>query len=62
LIPFLPVAGRHFQQDLAGNNDSCKTAFEEKRISVSVETKALGFYAEIVEIFCRYINDTLDVS
>jgi sirohydrochlorin cobaltochelatase len=61
LIPFLLVAGRHFQEDLAGNSDSWKTAFEEKRISVSVETKSLGFYTEIIEIFCQHINDALDV-
>jgi sirohydrochlorin cobaltochelatase len=61
LIPFLLVAGRHFQEDFAGDSNSWKTAFEEKRISVSVETKALGFYTEIIEIFCRHIKDALDV-
>jgi len=61
LVPFMLVAGTHFEEDLTGDKDSWKTAFEEKQISVSVETKGLGFYQEIVEIFCKHIEDALDV-
>jgi len=61
LIPFMLVAGTHFKEDLAGGEDSWKTAFEEKGILVSIETKGLGFYQGIVEIFCKHIQDALDV-
>ena len=61
LIPFMLVAGTHFQEDLAGDDDSWRTAFEESDISVSVETKGMGFYHCIVEIFCRHIQDALDI-
>lgn len=61
LVPFMLVAGTHFQEDLTGDGDSWKTVFEEKQISVSVETKGLGFYQEIVEIFCKHIEDALDI-
>lgn len=61
LIPFMLVAGTHFEEDLAGDDDSWKTAFEEKQISVSVETKGLGFHQTNIEIFGKRIKDALDV-
>ncbi len=61
LIPFMLVAGTHFYEDLAGDKDSWKTAFEEKGISVSVETKGLGFNQGLVDIFCKHIQDAIDV-
>jgi sirohydrochlorin cobaltochelatase len=61
LIPFMLVAGTHFQEDLAGDDDSWKTAFEALEISVSVVTKGLGFYPGIIDILCRHIRDALDV-
>ncbi|MCK4385866.1 MAG: sirohydrochlorin cobaltochelatase, partial [candidate division Zixibacteria bacterium] len=61
LIPFMLIAGLHVQEDLAGDEDSWKTAFKEKGISVSIETKGLGFQRGIIEIFCRHIQVGLDV-
>jgi len=61
LIPFMFVAGTHFQEDLAGDDDSWKTAFEEEGISVSLEERGLGLRQEIVEIFCRHIREAINV-
>ncbi|MBW2345386.1 MAG: sirohydrochlorin cobaltochelatase [Deltaproteobacteria bacterium] len=61
LVPFMLVAGTHFQEDLTGEKDSWKIAFEEKGISVSIETKGLGYNQAIVDIFCKHIQDALDV-
>ena len=61
LIPFMLVAGVHFQEDLAGEEDSWKTAFEEEQILVSIEKAGLGFQPGIIEIFCRHIQEALDV-
>jgi sirohydrochlorin cobaltochelatase len=61
IIPFMLVAGTHFQEDLVGKDDSWKTALEKKNISVSVETDGLGFNQEIIGIFCKHIEDALDV-
>jgi sirohydrochlorin cobaltochelatase len=61
LTPFMLVAGTHFQEDLAGDDDSWKTAFEEREISVLFERKGLGFCKDIVEIFCMHTKDALDV-
>ncbi|CAN2040341.1 sirohydrochlorin cobaltochelatase [Candidatus Magnetomoraceae bacterium gMMP-15] len=60
-IPFMLVAGVHFYEDLAGDEDSWKVAFEEEGISVEIEKNGIGFYPEIVDIFCRHIQDALDV-
>ena len=61
LIPFMFVAGTHFEEDLAGDGDSWKTAFEAHGISVSLEASGLGLRKKIVEIFCRHIREALDV-
>jgi len=55
------VAGVHFMEDMAGEEDSWKTAFEEKNISVSLDQNGLGMNSSIVEIFCQHIHDALDV-
>ncbi len=61
LIPFMMVAGVHFEEDLIGDEDSWKTAFEQEGISVSFEAKGLGLNHGIIEIFCRHIKEALDV-
>nr|HID59141.1 hypothetical protein [Desulfobacterales bacterium] len=61
LIPFILVAGTHYQEDLAGDDDSWKTAFEGRQIAVLVETVGLGSYPGIIEVFCRRIQDAPDV-
>ncbi len=62
LIPLMLVAGTHFQEDLAGNEDSWKTNFEEKGVAVSVDPTGLGYKREIIDIFCRHVEEALDVS
>lgn len=61
LIPFMLVAGTHFQEDLIGGKDSWKTAFEQEGISVTAETQGLGMNKNIIEIFIRHIEDALYV-
>ncbi len=61
LIPLLIVAGVHFESDMSANEDSWKSAFEEKGITVNLENQGLGFKEKIVEIFCRHIEEAMDV-
>ncbi|MEZ4527010.1 MAG: sirohydrochlorin cobaltochelatase [Desulfobacterales bacterium] len=61
MIPFMLVAGMHFKQDLIGNEDSWQSCFEKEGIMVKVETQGLGFHREIVELYCRHIENALDV-
>lgn len=61
LKPLLLVAGVHFCEDLAGDEDSWKTAFEEEGIAVTLVPEGIGRHSEIIDIFCRHIEDALDV-
>lgn len=61
LIPMMLVAGLHFEEDMSGENHSWKLAFETEGISVSLESQGLGFNRGIVELYCRHIQDALDV-
>ncbi len=61
IIPFMLVAGVHFHQDLAGNEDSWKSAFEKEKIFVTLEKKGLGVYPGIIDIFSQHIQEALDV-
>lgn len=61
LVPFMLVAGTHFKEDLAGDDDSWKTAFEQKQISVSIKPEGVGSIPEIHHIFCRHIREACDV-
>ena len=61
LIPFLLVAGMHFEEDMSGDEDSWKLAFEKAGIPVSLENQGLGFNRGIIDIFCRHIEDALDI-
>ncbi|MBL0699309.1 MAG: sirohydrochlorin cobaltochelatase [Desulfosarcina sp.] len=61
LVPLMLVAGVHFMEDMAGDEESWKTAFEAKNISVSLEQKGLGLSNSIIEIFRQHIHDALDV-
>jgi sirohydrochlorin cobaltochelatase len=61
IIPFLLVAGSHFEEDLAGGEDSWKGAFQQAGMEVQIETQGLGMMKPIVEIFADHIRDALDV-
>ena len=61
IIPFMIVAGVHFHEDLTGDDDSWKTGFEEEGFSVTVEPSGLGFNHGIIEIYCKHIQDALDI-
>ena len=61
LMPFMLVAGVHFQEDLAGPEDSWKTALEARGIQVALETEALGTRQSIVDIFTEHIRSALAV-
>ncbi|MEE4359361.1 MAG: sirohydrochlorin cobaltochelatase [Desulfococcaceae bacterium] len=61
IIPFMLVAGMHFREDLTGKEDSWQKSLEEEGIYVEVETKGLGFCRGIVELYCRHIENALDV-
>ena len=61
LIPFMLVSGVHFEEDLAGDEDSWKKAFESENISVSIKKTSLGFHPCIIDILCKHISEALDV-
>ena len=61
LIPFMLVAGVHFKEDLAGKEDSWKSAFEDAGIQVFLESDGLGMNPEIALIFCNHIRQALDL-
>ncbi len=61
LVPLMLVAGVHFIEDMPGNEESWKTAFEAKNIFVSLEQNGLGLSNSIIKIFRQHIHDALDV-
>ncbi len=61
LIPLMLVAGRHLMEDIAGEKDSWKTAFEQKGIFVSIKSLGLGMIPAIQQIFCRHISEAYNM-
>ena len=61
LVPLMLVAGVHFEEDLAGEEASWKSAFEAVGIVVGLEGQGLGYNPRIVARFCRHIEAALDV-
>lgn len=61
LVPFMLVAGVHFEEDLAGPEDSWKTAFEGLGIDVVLEAEGLGMLTSVIDIFGNHIADALSV-
>jgi sirohydrochlorin cobaltochelatase len=61
LVPFMLVAGVHFEEDLAGPEDSWKTAFEARGIEVALEAEGLGMQTSIIDIFRAHIANALSV-
>lgn len=61
LMPLMLVAGVHLQEDIAGEEDSWKQAFEEAGLAVSVDGYGMGKAPAIVDIFLRHIRDALAI-
>jgi len=61
IIPLLLVAGVHFIEDLTQEEDSWQKTFEAHGIEVSVVSHGVGNLDDITRIFCRHINEALDV-
>ena len=61
LVPCMLVAGVHFAEDLAGDEDSWKTAIQTQGIAVTLEEEGLGGLPEIIDIFAAHIKQALDV-
>ncbi len=61
LMPFMLVAGVHFEEDLADPEDSWKAACEAQGLTVSLESEGLGARPAVIDIFCDHIQSALDV-
>jgi sirohydrochlorin cobaltochelatase len=61
LAALMLVAGVHFEEDLAGEDDSWKTVFEAAGIEVALEEGGLGLNPQVIEIFCRHLEAALDI-
>lgn len=61
LVPFMLVAGVHFEEDLAGPDDSWKTAFEDHGLDVLMETEGLGSRKPVIDIFINHIKSAFSV-
>jgi sirohydrochlorin cobaltochelatase len=61
LVPFMLVAGVHFNEDLTCEEDSWQKTFERHGIEVSVVDQGIGHLDGITHIFCDHIADALDV-
>jgi sirohydrochlorin cobaltochelatase len=62
LVPFMLVAGIHFQEDLCAEDEgSWKSLFEASGVQVQLESRGMGELPGIAEIFCSHIREALDV-
>lgn len=61
LVPFMLVSGVHFEEDLAGEEDSWKSACEARGLSVALETCGLGERPAVIDIFADHIASALAV-
>lgn len=61
LVPCMLVAGVHFAEDLAGDEDSWKTAMQAQGMEVVLEKEGLGGRPAIIDIFAGHIQQALDV-
>ncbi|MCK5310563.1 MAG: sirohydrochlorin cobaltochelatase [Desulfobacteraceae bacterium] len=60
LIPFLLVAGLHFEKDLTQGNDSWQKRLESLGVKVNVVSHGLGNIEKINNIFARHIAEAFD--
>lgn len=58
LAPLMLVAGDHATNDMASDDEnSLKTLFEEKNISIRTIIKGLGEYSEIKELYLEHLEE-----
>lgn len=60
LAPFMVVAGDHALNDLAGEEDSWKTAFQDAGFQTEVRLKGLGEYEGIQALYCSHAADAVN--
>jgi sirohydrochlorin cobaltochelatase len=56
LVPFMLVAGDHANNDMAGDEDSWKTALEQQGYEVEAVCKGLGEYVGIRDIYMEHLR------
>ncbi|MGB9712093.1 MAG: sirohydrochlorin cobaltochelatase [Dissulfurimicrobium sp.] len=61
LVPLLLVAGRHFQEDLAGSGGSWKCMFEQVGLETVVHCDGIGELPGVADVFCGHIQDAIEV-
>jgi len=61
LLPLMLVAGRHFQEDLAGPEDSWQTALEQAGLTITLEAVGLLDCTGVIQIFQEHIQKALDI-
>ncbi|MCK5099575.1 MAG: sirohydrochlorin cobaltochelatase [Desulfobacteraceae bacterium] len=61
IIPFMLVAGVHFNEDLTQEEDSWQKTFECNNIAVSVVNHGIGEIDMISGIYCQHMIDALNV-
>lgn len=59
MVPFMLVAGMHFQRDLTGSPDSWESAFHEKNIFTSLKQEGVGYNRKVIDIFIDHIHNAL---
>ncbi len=61
LIPFMLLAGRHFERELTGPDpDSWKSQLAKAGVSISAIDHGLGMLEGVGEIFCDHISKALE--
>ncbi|MBF0376417.1 MAG: sirohydrochlorin cobaltochelatase [Desulfamplus sp.] len=61
LVPFTLVAGVHFKEDIAGSEDSWKSAFEDAGLSVEIEQQGIGYQDSVIDIFMEHIQEAFSI-
>ena len=60
IIPFMLVAGMHFNKELTKNDDSWQKRFEKRGIKVNVVNQGIGRIEKINDIFSRHISEAIN--
>jgi sirohydrochlorin cobaltochelatase len=61
LMPLMLVAGAHFEEDLAGEEDSWKSALEGAGIRTRLHGRGLGLHPPVIAQFARHVAAALDI-